>query len=74
MENLGKEFVQEAGVMAPETMADNLVPVLTHLLPEQEEQKRWCEQMIRRLGLEDASIETPQLGAAAASTPARTVP
>jgi hypothetical protein len=42
MENLGKEFVREAGEMAPETMADNLMPVLTHLLPGQEEQKRWC--------------------------------
>jgi hypothetical protein len=30
--------------------------------------------MIRRLGLEDAGIETPQFGAAAATTPARPVP
>jgi hypothetical protein len=74
MENLGKEFVREAGEMAPETMADNLMPVLAHLLPEQEQQKRWCQQMIRRLGLEDAAIETPQLGAIAATTPARPVP
>jgi hypothetical protein len=69
MENIGKEFVREAGEMAPETMADNLMPVLTHLLPEQEQQKRWCQQMILRLGLESLTMETPNLARAGAAAP-----
>jgi hypothetical protein len=33
MEELGKEFVESAGELVPEEMADNLIPVLNHLLP-----------------------------------------
>jgi hypothetical protein len=36
MEELGKEFEESAGELAPEEMADNLMPVLTHLLPDAE--------------------------------------
>jgi hypothetical protein len=51
MEELGKEFVESASEMVPEEMADNLMPVLTHLLPDADSQRRWLQQMVTRLGM-----------------------
>jgi hypothetical protein len=51
MEELGKEFVESAGEMEPEEMADNLIPVLNHLLPDADSQRRWLQQMLTRLGI-----------------------
>jgi hypothetical protein len=51
MEDLGKEFVESAGELVPEEMADNLMPVLTHLLPDAESRQRWLQQMVTRLGM-----------------------
>jgi hypothetical protein len=78
MEGLGKEFVESAGELAPEEMADNLMPVLTHLLPDADSQRRWLQQMLTRLGmvggLEAANVTgnaTQQAATVAAQIPAR---
>jgi hypothetical protein len=62
MEDLGKEFVESGGEMEPEEMADNLMPVLTHLLPDAKSQKKWLQQMINRLGMV-GGLETANLPA-----------
>jgi hypothetical protein len=77
MEELRKEFVESAGEMEPEEMADNLIPVLNHLLPDKESQTRWCQQMLTRLGMVDLAMvpafqeNGPAAAAAAAAAAVR---
>jgi hypothetical protein len=77
MEELGKEFV-ESGELVPEEMADNLMPVLTHLLPDADSHRRWLQQMLTRLGVvggleigTPAANGTQEAGVVGAQIPAR---
>ena len=47
LRDIGKESV--GGNLEPEEMADNLFPVLTHLMPNRDEQERWLNQMLKKL-------------------------